>query len=58
MFKEPDRENIEEILKVASYFPRLVGEKENERMYREVSREELLYVLNSFNKNRSPGPNG
>jgi hypothetical protein len=58
VFKELDRENIEEILKVASYFPRLVGEEENERMYREVSREELLYVLNSFKKDRSPGPDG
>ena len=57
VFKEPDRANIEEILKVASYFPGLVGEEENGRMHTTVSREELLYALSSFKKDRSPGPN-
>jgi hypothetical protein len=56
VFKEPIRANIEEIHKVASYLPRLVGEEDNERMYRAVTREELLYVLNFFKKDRSPGP--
>jgi hypothetical protein len=36
----------------------LVGEEENERMYRAVTREELIYVLNSFKKDRSPGLDG
>jgi hypothetical protein len=58
VFKEPDRENIEEILKVESYSPRLVGEEENERMYRAVTREELICFLNSYKKYRSPGPYG
>jgi len=38
---------------VASYFPRLVGEEENEMMYRVVTREELLHIINSFKKDRS-----
>jgi hypothetical protein len=38
---------------VASYFPRLVG-KEEKRMYRVVSREELLYVFKYFDKYRIP----
>jgi len=50
VLKERDRKDIYEFFKVASYLPKLVGEEENERMYRVVKREENVYVLNSFNK--------
>jgi hypothetical protein len=50
VFKELDKANIEEILKVASYFLRLVGEEYNERAYRAVTGEDPLYVLNVTNK--------
>jgi hypothetical protein len=54
VFKEPDIENTEELIKVVSYFSGLVGEEENERMYKAVTREELIYVLNFFKKDISP----
>jgi hypothetical protein len=56
LFKELDNANIEEILEIVSYFLGLVGEEENERMYREVTREEIIYVLISFMKYRGPCP--
>jgi hypothetical protein len=37
VFKQPKKANIEEILKVASYFLLLVGEEENEMMYKVVT---------------------
>jgi len=52
VFKELDIANIEEIFKVAFYFPGLVGEEENERMYREIKREYIFYFLNFFKKYR------
>ena len=45
-------------MKVVSYFPRMVEVKDNEDLYRVVFLEELLVVLNTFKKDRSPGLNG
>jgi hypothetical protein len=39
IFKEPERENIGEILKVVSYFPKMVEDEDNEELFNEVSRE-------------------
>jgi hypothetical protein len=56
IFKEPERANIGEILKVISYFPRMLEDEDNEELFKEVSREELSKFLSSFQKDRCPGP--
>ena len=38
------------------YFPRMVVEEDNENLYKRVSREELRVVLNTFQKDKSLGP--
>ena len=58
IYKDPNRENISEILKVVSYFPRLLEDKDNERMHDPISKNELFLILNSFNKENIPCPNG
>lgn len=58
IIKETKRANIEEILKVVSYFPKMVNDEENERLFRIITKEELLFVLNSFKKDRSSGLDG
>jgi hypothetical protein len=58
IFKEPDRENLGEILKVVSYFPIFVNEEENNILYRPVTKEELMFVLSTFQKDKSPGLDG
>jgi hypothetical protein len=50
IFKELGRDNIGEIWKVVSYFSRMVEEEDNAEMFREVSKEEELSVLHSFQK--------
>eukprot|EP01018_Ginkgo_biloba_P002298 Gb_28324 [translate_table: standard] len=57
IFKEPDRSNIGEIIKVATYFPRMVSDKDNAYLFRVVTKEELV-VLNTLQKDKSPGPDG
>lgn len=39
-------------------FPRFVEDEGNRFLMREVSEEELKEVLNSFQKDKSPGPDG
>eukprot|EP01018_Ginkgo_biloba_P032610 Gb_14068 [translate_table: standard] len=58
LFKEPDRINIGEIIKVVTYFPRMVGNEDNAILFREITKEELLVVLNALQKEKSPGPDG
>jgi hypothetical protein len=58
IFEEPTSANIGEILRVISLFPRLVNEEDNERMFMSVTKEELLYVLSTFKKDRSLGLDG
>eukprot|EP01018_Ginkgo_biloba_P018081 Gb_04379 [translate_table: standard] len=56
IFKEPDRANLGEIIKVVTYFLRMVGDEDNAMLYREITKEELLVVLNALQKEKSPGP--
>lgn len=46
---------IEDILKMISYFPRLVEEEKNEDL-KEVPREELKELLKYFKKEKRRGP--
>jgi len=57
-FKEPKRANIREIIRVVDYFPRMVDEEDNENMYKTILMEELLVVLNTFQKGKSPDLDG
>jgi hypothetical protein len=54
ILKELEKENIREIIIMASYFPRIVDEDDNKSMYKAVSWKELLIVLNTFQKNKIP----
>ena len=39
-------------------FPRFVAEEDNGDLMKEVSEDELKEVLGSFQKDKSPGPDG
>jgi hypothetical protein len=40
-----------------SDFPKFVNEEENNSLHVPMTKEELMYVLNTFYKDKSPGPN-
>eukprot|EP01018_Ginkgo_biloba_P028285 Gb_00400 [translate_table: standard] len=54
IYKELERANIAEILKLTSFFPSFLSEEDNELMMEEVSKEELKTVIASFKKDKSP----
>jgi hypothetical protein len=58
IFKEPKSSNINEIVKVASYFPRLISDEDNQTLFKEVSKDKFLIVLSSFQKDKSPSLDG
>jgi hypothetical protein len=58
LFKAENRASIEEVVKVAQYFPSFVEEEENRFLMEEVTEKELLEVLHSFQKDKSPGLDG
>lgn len=58
LFQEQRRANIAKIIKVASYFPRILKEEQNEALEVEVKTEELKAVLYSFQKGKIPGTDG
>jgi len=58
LFKEQPGVSIAEVIRVAQLFPRFVGEDDNRMLMGEVSEMELSVVLHSFQKDKSPGPDG
>jgi hypothetical protein len=48
IFDEDNRTSIVEVVIQATYFPRFITEKDNARIMRKVSKEELQYVFHSF----------
>jgi hypothetical protein len=54
IFKEVDPCPLGEIMNLISKYPRLVEEHENEDLYREVTKDEILIVMSSFQKDCSP----
>ena len=58
LFSAPPGANIAEVLRVTQLFPHFVDEEENRMLMGEVSMEELSRVLHSFQKDKSPGPDG
>ena len=58
LFWEPEQASIAEVIRVTQMFPRYAEEEDNRRMMRPVTEEELKVVLGSFQKDKSPGPDG
>ena len=58
LFRAPALASITEVIRVAQMFPRFAEEEENRRLMRPVDEEELKEVLGSFQKDKSPGPDG
>lgn len=58
LFKEDSRATIDVILRVASHFPLFIDQKDNRNLMVEISKEELLGILHSFQKDKSLGSNG
>jgi hypothetical protein len=58
LFKVDRRVNITDIIRLALYFPSFVDEEGNRELYAEVTEAELKETLHSFQKDKSPGPDG
>ena len=58
LFKAPAQASIAEIIQLAQMFPRFVDEEGNEELLKAVTEEELKVVWGSFQKDKSPGPDG
>jgi hypothetical protein len=56
IFREPDEVKIGEILKLISFFPRLIEEEDNLALYSVVTKDELIVVISSFKRDKNPGP--
>lgn len=50
--------SISEIIKMAGYFPRFVDHQTNESLMQKISAAKLLSTLKTFQRDKSPGPNG
>jgi hypothetical protein len=46
------------VLQVAYLFSRFINQEGNDQLMVEISKEELQVVLQSFQKDKSPGPDG
>ena len=58
LFKEPEGCPIAKILEVLDLFPRAITEEMNEELAKDILEEEIKKVLHSFQKGKSPGPDG
>jgi hypothetical protein len=58
LFKVDERVSIDAIVQLALFFPRFVDEVDNRELMEEVTEEELKEVLHSFQKDKSPDPDG
>jgi hypothetical protein len=58
LFKEPIKINIIDIVRLALFFPHFVDEASKKDIFFVVTAEEIKEVLFSFQKDKSPSPNG
>lgn len=58
IFKEIDHVNMVEVVKMAHLFPGFADEMDNRALMVEVTKGELKAVLSSFQKDKSPSPDG
>jgi hypothetical protein len=52
LFKEPPQVKMEEVLKLISFFPRMIEEEDNRDLFHEISKEELLAIIYSFKRDK------
>eukprot|EP01018_Ginkgo_biloba_P004890 Gb_27684 [translate_table: standard] len=55
-YKEENWAFIVEVIHMTSFFPRFVGEEDNEIILKEISKKEILEVLQGLQKGEIPGP--
>jgi hypothetical protein len=58
LFKGDRTTNLVDIIKLALYFPSFVDEENNQNLFAEVTESELKDTMQSFQKDKSPGPDG
>lgn len=58
LFKAQEEASIAEIIRIVGFFPRFLEDVDNNMLMEEVSVEELGMVLQSFQKDKSLGPDG
>ena len=58
IFKEGQQTTIAEVIRISQYFPESISEEDNMELMEEVSEEEVKATLHSFQKEKSPGPDG
>jgi hypothetical protein len=58
LFIANSRETIAIVIKLSSYFLDFVNPEDNQDLMVEVGKEQLLRTLQSFQKDKSLGPNG
>jgi hypothetical protein len=54
LFQAQAHHNMDVVLRLLLYFPKLVDEEDNREIYSEISKKELQAVISSFNKDKSP----
>lgn len=57
-YHEPNRVNLEKILKLISCFPRMVNDDDNQSLYSLMTKEDLNTILLSFKKEWIPSIDG
>lgn len=58
IFSNPGGTSIAEIVKIAGHFPSFVNDEENENLRSEIMASELLSTLHTFQRDKSPDPDG
>jgi len=58
LFKYDSLENIASIIRLSHYLPRFIYLEDNQALMEEVGKEELHITLQSFQKDKSLGPDG
>jgi hypothetical protein len=58
LYKAENKATIEEVIRMVQYFPRFTSEEDNRMLMEKVTVEELKVLLNSFQKDKSLGPDG
>ena len=58
LYKAPERDNLEIIINLATYFLRFVSEESNDLLLEEVSKKELKFGMASFQKDNISSRDG
>jgi hypothetical protein len=58
LFRAENQATIEEVVRMAQYFPRFANDEDNRMLMEKVTDEELKEVIRSFQKDKIPGPDG